>query len=929
MTPAEPPPLLRVEAERYWEQLHPALGPRPDPVLGQALRQVCACSPFVACYFARDHGRLAELLASGDLGRRLTAAEYRARAAAAVAGAEDEAALMSGLRRLRHRELVRIAWRDIRGDAGLADTMAELSDFADAVLAATLGWLHRAQVAVLGSPCDSTGAPQTLIVLAMGKLGAQELNFSSDIDLILCYPAEGETRGGPGTLSNQAFFERQGQRLIRALSEVSADGFVFRVDMRLRPFGDAGPLVMSFDALEHYYATHGRDWERYALIKARPAAGDAAAGQRLLARLLPFVYRRYLDFGAIGALRKMKRLIDEEGKRKGLASNIKQGPGGIREIEFIGQTFQLLHGGRQPILRARPILEVLDHLARLGHLPPEVVADLSGAYAFLRTTEHRLQEIDDRQTQALPEREKPRARIAYGMGYPDWATFLAALDAHRERVQHHFNHLVLRPESERPDRVPWQPWLDTKQRVSRLAALGFTDPDPVVRALDTLYASASVRHLTPVERERLDRVLPPLLAATARVSEPATTLGRVLAIVEAIAKRSVYLILLEEHPAALRQLVELCAASPWIASYLARQPVLLDELIDPRTLHAPPTARELTAALAAQLSHVSPGDLEREMDALRHFKHAQFLRVAAADLAGILAVPAVSDHLSAIAETVLKSALTLAQRDLELRYGPESAAGAFAVVAYGKLGGIELGYGSDLDLVFLYEGPAALQERYTRLAQRIIHLLATVTPAGKAFDVDTRLRPSGASGLLVSSLSAYREYQAHGAWTWEHQALVRARAVGGDSHAVQRFSSIRTETLVRVRDEALLRREVREMRARMRRELEDRAPGGFDLKQGEGGLTDIEFLVQYAVLRWAASRPALAAYTDNWRLLSILGDTGVLTHEDAAALVEVYFAYRKRLHALALAERPALVGEREFEPERARVGALWRRFLEE
>ena len=511
---------------------------------------------------------------------------------------------MSRLRRLRHRELVRIAWRDIRGDAGLADTMAELSDFADAVLAATLGWLHRAQVAALGSPCDSTGAPQTLIVLAMGKLGAQELNFSSDIDLILCYPAEGETRGGPGTLSNQAFFERQGQRLIRALSEVSADGFVFRVNMRLRPFGDAGPLVMSFDALEHYYATHGRDWERYALIKARPAAGDAAAGQRLLARLLPFVYRRYLDFGAIGALRKMKRLIDEEGKRKGLASNIKQGPGGIREIEFIGQTFQLLHGGRQPILRARPNPR---GPRSPGEARPPATGGGRGPVRRLRVPAHHgapPPEIDDRQTQALPEREKPRARIAYGMGYPDWATFLAALDAHRERVQHHFNHLVLRPNQRAPDRAPWQPWLDTEQRVSRLAALGFTDPDPAVRALDTLYASASVRRLTPVERERLDRVLPPLLAATARVREPATTLGRVLAIVEAIAKRSVYLILLEEHPAALRQLVELCAASPWIASYLARQPVLLDELIDPRTLYAPPTARELTAALAAQLSHV-------------------------------------------------------------------------------------------------------------------------------------------------------------------------------------------------------------------------------------------------------------------------------------------------------------------------------------
>ncbi len=927
MTPAEPPPILRRECERDWEQLYPALGPGAEPALCQALRQVCACSPFVASYLARDPGRLEELLASGELGRRLTAAEYRTRAEAASAGADDESSLLSRLRRLRHRELVRIAWRDLRGDAGLADTMAELSDFADAVLAATLGWLHRSQVAALGSPYDSSGDVQTLIVLSMGKLGAQELNFSSDIDLILCYPADGETRGGARTLSNQAFFERQGQRLIRALSEVTADGFVFRVDLRLRPFGDAGPLVMSFDALERYYATHGRDWERYALIKARPVAGDAAAGQRLLARLTPFVYRRYLDFGAIGALREMKRLIDEEGKRKGLASNIKQGPGGIREIEFIGQTFQLIHGGRQPILRARPILEVLEHLARLGHLPRAAVADLSGAYAFLRTMEHRLQQIDDRQTQALPERDLPRARIAYGMGYPDWVAIQAALDAHRERVQHHFNRLVLCPIVS--DGAPWQPRQAAAERISHLAALGFTDPDPALRALDTLYASAAARRLTPVERERLDRLLPSLLAATARLREPATTLGRVLAIVEAIAKRSVYLVLLEEHPAALRQLVELCAASPWIASYLARQPVLLDELIDPRTLYAPPTARELTPALEAALSHLSPGDLEQEMDALRHFKHAQFLRVAAADVAGILAVPAVSDHLSAIAETVLRSALTLAQRDLTLRYGPEIDAGAFAVVAYGKLGGLELGYGSDLDLVFLYEGPAALQERYTRLAQRIIHLLATVTPAGKAFEVDTRLRPSGAAGLLVSSLSAYREYQTHDAWTWEHQALVRARAVAGDSHAVQRFSSLRTEILARVRDAAELRREVCEMRARMRRELENHTSGGFDLKHGEGGLTDIEFLVQYAVLRWAASRPALVTHTDNRRLLAILGDTGVVTPEDAAALVEAYFAYRKRLHALALAERPALVGEREFEPERARVGALWRHTLEQ
>ncbi len=927
MSPAEPPPILRDESERSFERLLPALERIAAPASAASLRRVCACSPFVAAYLARDPGRLTELVESGDLGRSLGRAEYRARLRSLLGDTADEARLMSRLRGMRQRELVRIAWRDIGGHAGLGETVRELSDFADAVLCETLDRLHRAQAAILGSPCDATGAAQAMVVIAMGKLGAQELNFSSDIDLIFAYPAEGETLAAAATHTNQAFFVRLGQRLMRTLGEVTAEGFVFRVDMRLRPFGDAGPLVMSFDAMERYYTSHGRDWERYALVKARAAAGDVPAGERLLARLRPFVYRRYLDFGAIGALREMKRLIDEEARRKGLASDIKRGPGGIREIEFIGQTFQLIHGGRRRVLQARPILAVLDHLATLGQLPRAVVEELSAAYAFLRTTEHRLQQIDDRQTHSLPEHETGRARVAYGMGYADWASFRAALDHHRERALEHFRRLVLRPDAAAPAKHPWQAHVGREDRVARLAGLEFPDPRLAAEVLEALYASPRARRLIPLERERLDALLPSLLAATAREAEPCAALRRVLSVIEAIAKRSVYLVLLEEHPAALQQLVKLCAASPWIASYLARQPVLLDELIDPRTLYAPPAPAELPGLLEAQLAHVAPGDLEQEMDALRHFKHAQFLRVAASDLAGVLAVPAVSDHLSATAETLVRSALQLAWRTLGRHGGSGGTADGFAIIAYGKLGGIELGYGSDLDLVFLYEGVVGSQERYTRLAQRIIHFLATVTPAGKVFDVDTRLRPSGTAGLLVSSLTAFRDYQEHDAWIWEHQALVRARAIAGDAAIIGAFSSLRARILSRPREEAALKREVRSMRERMRTELEKTRPGTFDFKQGKGGVIDIEFLVQYAVLRFAASHPDLLLHTDNRHLLTILGRTGVLPADDSAALTHAYLSYRKRLHALSLEEKPALCAEHEFASERARVRGVWRHLL--
>ncbi|MGH8507339.1 MAG: bifunctional [glutamate--ammonia ligase]-adenylyl-L-tyrosine phosphorylase/[glutamate--ammonia-ligase] adenylyltransferase [Gammaproteobacteria bacterium] len=946
-------PELASEAERHSRQLSAAISAHsPGMVLEEAHRhdliRVCACSPFVAHYLAKDPRHLAQLLESGDLDRGFGAHEYPERIRRAVAGAPDQPALMRALRRARYREFVRITWRDITAAADLDETMEDLSRFADAALEGALGWLYRRQVESLGVPRDSNGAAQSLAVIAMGKLGAHELNFSSDIDLIFAYPRAGDSHGGGRSISNQEFFNRLGQALIRVLSEVTEDGFVFRVDMRLRPFGDSGPLVLNFDAMEAYYVTHARDWERYAMIKARAAAGDKPAGADLLERLKPFVYRRYLDFGAIEALRDMKRLIDNEVKRKGLADNIKLGRGGIREIEFIGQTFQLIRGGRRPALRNRRILAVLESLGELKYLPSSAVAELTEAYRFLRTAEHRLQQVEDQQTQILPRGEITRQRVVLGMGFSDWRSFHAALARHRKRVQTHFDALLVGPRDSAGNGpplmlAPWQGMADTASLLCWLESAGFSHPPSILASVEKLSKSGGVRRLGNTDQARLDRVLPKLLEATARVPEQPVVAERLLSIVEAIAQRSVYLVLLDEHPGALEQLVRLCAASPWIANRIARQPLLLDELIDPRTLYAPPRVSELKRELADQLAQFARGDLEQTMEVLRHFKHAQVLRVAAADVAGVLPVRRVSDHLTGIAETVLQAALEMAREAMAQRYGePMCGDGAarraagFAIVAYGKLGGIELGYGSDLDLVFLHDsrgdkqqtsGAVHNQEFFTRLGQRIIHVVTTATAAGKAYEIDTRLRPSGSAGLLVSSLDAYREYEQAHAWTWEHQALIRARAIAGDANTVQEFIHLRRTILGRPRDEDRLRRDVREMRERMRRDLCRDASGIFDIKHGQGGVTDIEFMVQYMVLRWSAQHAELLDFTDNRHLLELLSRLRLLSDEDCRALQEAYFAYRAKLHALALQERPALADNAEFNSQRARVGEVWRRVV--
>lgn len=948
---ALPAPLGQA-ARGHWEHYlatgEPAAALADGGWRGELVR-VWACSDFVARACCQDGALLNSLLDSGDLSRTYGAGEYRRALGAELAAVAGEAALSRVLRRFRRREMVRIAWRDLAGRAPLEETLGDVSALAAACVDLALRHLDTALAAQWGEPRGRSGARQRMVVVGMGKLGAGELNFSSDIDLIFAYPEPGQTQGGAVARSNQDYFTELGRRLIRVLDARTADGFVFRVDMRLRPFGDAGPLVAHFDALEAYYQTHGREWERYAWIKAAPVAGDAAAGARLMALLKPFVYRRYLDYSAFESLREMKALLQSQVRRKGLEDNIKLGAGGIREIEFIAQAFQLIRGGRDARLRQRALLRVLEELAAGGHLPGYVCRQLKEAYVFLRLAENRLQEYADEQTHALPTGATARLRLAHAMGFAHWDAFAAVLAGHRRRVQEHFEQVFSAPQREdggAREAGGWAALWGAESAPAELAAhlrrQGFEDADEVARRLLRFKHSAVCRALSARGRDRLDQLMPLLLGAVAAAPRPGATLNRLLDLLAAIVRRSTYIALLAENPTALSQLVRLCAASPWISRHLARHPILLDELLDARTLYAPRSREALGEELQRLLAGLAPEDLEGRMDALRQFKQSNVLRVAAADVMGRYPLMAVSDHLTWIAEAVLETVVRQARAGLEPRHGwplldrgGGPAEAGFAVVGYGKLGGIELGYGSDLDLVFLYDdegrplgsgGARPLDNAmyFARLGQRIIHWCTAHTAGGVLYEVDMRLRPSGSAGLLVSGLGAFARYQRDSAWTWEHQALVRARVVAGDAALARRFEVVRAEVLGRPRDLAALRREVCDMRRRMRRELGRGSAERFDLKQDAGGIADIEFMVQYGVLAWARGHPQLLRYTDNIRLLDAFAQAGLLAAEDAAQLGEAYRAYRARVHQLTLQEEPAVVAAAEFVSEREAVRRIWR-----
>lgn len=914
-----------------------------DESSAQQLMRAWACSRFISQYSRIKPELFLSLLRGGDLQRSYKAGEMAQSLSNRIAQCTDREQLMSQLRQFRQREMLRIIWRDFNRLGDMTETTLDVSVLAEVCIDLSLEFLQKQLSSDFGQPLVD-GVEQKMVVIAMGKLGARELNVSSDIDMIFAYPEAGQTEGGRRSISNQEFFIKLAQQLIEAIDKTTAEGFVFRVDMRLRPYGESGALVVNFNAMEEYYQDQGRDWERYALIKARVISGDQDQGQQLMDALRPFVYRRYIDFGAIDALRSMKSMINTEVRRRNLHGNVKLGHGGIREVEFTVQCFQLIRGGRIPALQKRELLEVLEHCVEFDCLPREAVEELRAAYIFLRNTEHGIQGFADKQTQALPTVEYEQIALATVMGFSSWEEFLAVLDEHRIAVQKHFAAVVATSEEQEGgvdnESTPWPDDLDPDE----LTAFGFSDGEEVSRQLLMLRDSKRVQHMQAIGRERLNAYMPLLLQACVDSDAPEELLSRLLPLINSVLRRTAYLVLLIENPGAAAQLYKLCSASPWISDQMARYPVLLDELLDSNRLYQTPDRNRLRNELRQQVSRLAVDDLEGHMDTLRYFKAAQVLKVAACEVSQLLPLMHVSDNLTFIAEVILEHVLHVAWSDMVAKYGRpqhlEEAQTRFAVVGYGKMGGIELSYSSDLDLVFIYDMPANCStdgERsidgtvfYTRLGQRMIHILTAATAMGSLYEVDMRLRPSGESGLLVASINSFRDYQQNQAWTWEHQALVRARTIVGDCELIDEINSIRMGILTRPRSEPELASDVVEMREKMRAHLlpaDETGKGLFSLKHGQGGIVDIEFMVQYAVLAWAHKFSELAKWSDNVRILEALEHTGLIEHDIRQALADAYIAYRSAAHELALQSRSDRVSEQRFAEHIEVVKSQWHEML--
>ena len=853
--------------------------------------------------------------------------------------------LPRAMRRLRNLVVATLIQRDLTGNADLAsvvDAMTALAEFAIIthvnILSAELRVRH-------GTPIGAdSGLPQALIVLGMGKLGGGELNVSSDIDLIFVYPEDGETRvdaTGQRSISNHEFFVLLGRRLIGDLSEITQDGFTFRVDMALRPNGASGPLVASFGAVEEYLIVQGREWERYAWVKARAICGEPTAIAALEQIYQPFVYRRYLDFGSIDALRGMHRQIRAEVTRVEAlhperSNNVKLGRGGIREIEFLAQVFQLIRGGREPALRERATRSVLRTLAGMQLLEATQVTQLLAAYEFLRNLEHRLQYLDDAQTHTLPVLQDDRLTVARMMGYADVTKLLVALTRHRELVSTHFDAMFADKATganradepaEIADMLAALSNEDDQAVVqSHLAAIGFAAPPEAARRLLSTWHSARLQALPERSRNRLVMLINAALPRIAAFQDgQLSTLHRLLDFLETVARRAAYLALLTEYPHALQRVIRMMHASDWAAKYLTRHPILLDELLDERALHAPPDWPAFASDLQHQLD-ASPDDTEQQMNTLREMHHAQTLRLLAQDLEGDLSIERLADHLSALADLLVSATVQAVWRTLPTRHRAQPR---FAVIAYGKLGGKELGYLSDLDVIFLYddEDPDATP-LYARLAQRFITWMTTPTSAGIVFDIDIALRPDGASGLLVSSLQAFEKYQLQSAWVWEHQALTRARFCAGDAAIGQRFEALRDTVLRTPRTPIPLQHEILAMRKKMAA-AHLANPSVFDLKQGSGGMIDIEFIVQYLILLHAAHHPQLTADIGNIALLKLASELQLIDVALAAAVADAYRTYRKLQHQARLqGNERALVDPTIIVPEVHAVRALWNAVFE-
>lgn len=848
--------------------------------------------------------------------------------------------LPRAMRRVRNLVIATLIERDLGGQADLAEVVETMSRFADFAVRTHLEALSRDMCALHGTPTGAeSGRPQQLIVLGMGKLGGDELNVSSDIDLIFVYPEDGDTQPdqpGQRQLSNHEFFIRLGKKLIADLSEIAEDGFTFRVDMALRPNGASGPLAASFNMVEQYLMVQGREWERYAWVKARALTGDPDDIAVLDRIVQPFVYRRYLDFGSIDAMRNMHAQIRAEVRRQEArhperSDNVKLGRGGIREIEFLAQVFQLIRGGREPELRDRSTRRTLDILAQKRLLGDEEVAQLQQAYAFLRNLEHRLQYLDDAQTHTLPANDEDRLVIAQMAGHADVPSLMAELQQHRSIVAAQFDAIfsdkTVAPADEQntmssPELSAALTDGDTEDAITaHLSALQYENPVVAARRLTDVWNSPRMQAMTENSRNLMVSLVNRALPVIAGIAEDkSATLGRLLDFFDTIARRASYLALLTEYPQALERVIKMMAVSAWAAGYLTRHPLLLDELLDDQTLRSPPDWTAFAAECQRQLD-AAAGDTERQMDLLRELHHAQLLRLLAQDLEGDLTVERLADHLSSLADVLVGATVRAAWQTVRTRH---CEVPRFAVIAYGKLGGKELGYASDLDVVFLYDDddPEA-PGNYARLAQRFITWMTSHTPAGILFDVDIALRPDGASGLICSSIASFEKYQLTSAWVWEHQALTRARFCAGDETIGQRFESLREQVLCLPRDPDKLRADILNMRRKMHEAHPNRSPM-FDLKHDEGGMIDIEFMVQFLVLRHAARHPELTGDIGNIALLKLCGRLGLIDAALAEQSANAYRLFRRLQHQIRLrGEERARVAVERIAAERASVEALY------
>ncbi|MGB0567790.1 MAG: bifunctional [glutamate--ammonia ligase]-adenylyl-L-tyrosine phosphorylase/[glutamate--ammonia-ligase] adenylyltransferase [Alteromonas macleodii] len=864
---------------------------------------------------------------------------------------EDD--LLQVLREFRNKEMARITFLDVLNKQPIEISLMQVSALADVLINGAYHWLYQHLAARYGKP-QSHNQDMHMYILGMGKLGGKELNFSSDIDLIFMYPEKGETQGGRKSVEHQQFFTKLAQKLIQALNKVTNDGQVYRVDMRLRPFGDSGPLVMHFAALEDYYQDQGRHWERFAMVKARVINDDNSQDVKWLKSILhPFTFRRYLDFTTLDALRNMKKLIATEIRRRRLSNNIKLGAGGIREVEFFAQSFQLIHGGREPALQSKSLLRTLDALTELDIVERDVTQQLKSDYLFLRKVEHTLQQAQDRQTQTLPELPWQQAALIEVMGFDSYSEFLVHLDTVMASIHAHFNELVEESHDTHSEedqlftacQDAWRLSLQEDEFTETFGEyLSASDIKGVYSILVAFKDKQRNYRIGQKGEDTLNKLLPEILYVliNQHPNYIPQVLNRLLGVIEAITGRTTYLDLLLENPDVLKQLVRLCERSDWIAQEIKRFPLLLDELLTPLYLGQQNTdihtsKQEYQLELREIMLRIEQDDVEMLMDGWRQFKLCQQLRIAASDISESLPINNVSDKLTVLAEVILENVVDAAWMQMQQRYGVpahlEGTDKGFAVIGYGKLGGYELGYGSDLDLVFLHNAPRGIstdgkksieaQQFYIKLAQRIMHLLNTKTLFGQLYETDLRLRPSGNAGLLCCHIDGFEKYQTEEAWTWEHQALVRARAICGDPRLLNDFTQVRNSILTRSRNAKTLADDVCKMRLKMREHLLSKDNEKVDLKQCVGGITDIEFMAQYLVLANAKSQAAMTEYPDNLRIFDAAAKTNIIDVATAHKLQKAYLKLREQYHHLTLADTKYADQSEELDAIREQVTIHW------